>query len=82
MGSGTRIPKPGGEPDIFTTRPEPEKWYPNLTGTRLLLPEPINSDVFGKTKTPKIRGNPYFFGTQTREMVPDPNPTFAIRTHH
>ena len=29
------------KPDFFGTRPEPRKWYRNLTGTRLLLLEPI-----------------------------------------
>ena len=58
--------------------PEPDR---NPTfATRLLLPELINSDVFGKTKPEE---NPTcLVPERTREMVPDPNPTFATRIHH
>ena len=38
------LPEPDKNPKIETrTRPEPEKWYPNPTRTRLLLPDYITS---------------------------------------
>ena len=33
MGSGTRKPEPGENPDFFGTRPVSEKWYSNPTQT-------------------------------------------------
>ena len=70
MDLGTQKPETRGENPTFLV-PEPEKWYPNRTKTRLLLPKPINSDVFEKTKPLKTRGKPDFFGTRTWEMVPE-----------
>ena len=54
-------------PDFFGTR------------TRLLLPEPINSDVVGKPKSLKLEENPTFLVAEPGKWYP--NPTFATRTH-
>ena len=80
---GTRKPEtrgknPEGKPDFFATR------------TRLLLPDCIKPDeTRGKNpENPKPGGKTRLFWypnpTRTREMIPepDPNPTFATRTHH
>ena len=81
MGTQTRKPETRGKNPTFLV-PEPEKWYSNLTRTRLLLPEPIYSDVFGLPKIPKTRRKPDIFGTRPEPGKWYPNPTFATRTHH
>ena len=50
-----------------------------MTFSDLKTREVQKSDVFGYLKTQNPGGKPYFFGTSTRQMVPelDLNPTFG-----